>query len=347
MPIATSAPRSMKARREQRSISSRWCDVTTSVRPSPASRCRRSKSARRWPKSTPAVGSSRNTTRGRCRSAKRIASRCRAPAGSARADAACRPRRARATARTRRAATAARRPDSIDARVELDVLRHAQVRVERYLLGDVADAGARGGRMAHDVDAVDHDAARARREEAGQHADRRRLAAAVRAEEPEDLACRDRERETVDRGEGSEAAHEVVADDGVARGRHGRALWAIAPDAGGAIEGAASGAGASASNAVSRSTSSAASSQPSRGTPRLVSRAATSACSRRVSRRRPRGGRLDALDAEAAERRLRARCNAHAARRELAQREREHVDRRGVRRSACGDPVATARPPAM
>ena len=52
-----------------------------------------------------------------------------------------------------------------------------------------------------------------RRQQAGQHLHRRGLAAAVRAEEAEDLAALDREADVVDGGEVAEAAGEVVRLD--------------------------------------------------------------------------------------------------------------------------------------
>ena len=52
-------------------------------------------------------------------------------------------------------------------------------------------------------------AARGRREQSGQHADRRRLAGAVGAEKPEDLAGAHVEGDAIHGGKGAEAAREV------------------------------------------------------------------------------------------------------------------------------------------
>ena len=63
--------------------------------------------------------------------------------------------------------------------------------------------------------------ARGRRQQAGQHLHRRGLAAAVRAEEAEDLAALDREADAVDGGEVAEAAGQVARRRWPARRRRG------------------------------------------------------------------------------------------------------------------------------
>jgi hypothetical protein len=82
---------------------------------------------------------------------------------------------------------------------EVEPLVDAHRLEERVVLGQVAATRARLERLVHDVEARDRDAT-VRRPHAGrQHAQDRRLACAVRPEEPDDLAGFDRERDVVDR----------------------------------------------------------------------------------------------------------------------------------------------------
>ena len=92
--------------------------------------------------------------------------------------------------------------------MQLEVLRDRQFAIERKGLRHVADVAprlhvVRAHRLAEQL-------ARAagRRQEADQHFHRRRLAAAVRAEEAEDLAARDAEADMIDRDEIAEPARE-------------------------------------------------------------------------------------------------------------------------------------------
>ena len=62
--------------------------------------------------------------------------------------------------------------------------------------------------------AGDARAAAVGRQQRGQHAERRRLAGAVRPEQAEDLARLDRERDAVDGGDLAEPDDEVVDEDG-------------------------------------------------------------------------------------------------------------------------------------
>ncbi len=128
---------------------------------------------------------------------------------------------------------------AVESGVELEVLSQRQPRIQAHALSHVADEIAHAPRRSDDVDPRHLDGARCRREESDQHADRRALARAVRAEEREDRSGRDREAEVVDRGEVAEALREVRgADDrvspalavlamGVAPRRHLRAfpIW--------------------------------------------------------------------------------------------------------------------------
>ena len=86
-------------------------------------------------------------------------------------------------------------------------------------------SGRRFGGIGRDVDAVEQDAARVRRLEAGKQAEQRGLAAAGRAEQREELVLADVERDRVDRGRAAEALGHAV--DGKQRAR--RAHGAIVP----------------------------------------------------------------------------------------------------------------------
>ncbi|CAO3437987.1 hypothetical protein [Azospirillum argentinense] len=110
--------------------------------------------------------------------------------------------------------------------VQLQVLPDRQLRIEREGLGHVADAPP-----GLDVAGVHRlpeqpGLALARLEQAGQHLHRRRLAAAVGAEEAEDLAARYAEADMVDRHETAEAHGQALRLDGdvacVPRARHDR-----------------------------------------------------------------------------------------------------------------------------
>ena len=75
---------------------------------------------------------------------------------------------------------------------EADVLAHVHVRVEGEELEDEGDV-AGGGAVEGDVLAAEQDAARGRQLEPGDHAERRRLAAAGRTEQHQELAVGDGE----------------------------------------------------------------------------------------------------------------------------------------------------------
>ena len=89
-------------------------------------------------------------------------------------------------------------PHLVDARDEVEVLEHREVLVEAEALRHVADLAANLVRLADDVVAEALTRARVRLEQAAEHADRRRLAAAVRAEKPADLALGDLQAQTFD-----------------------------------------------------------------------------------------------------------------------------------------------------
>src|SRR5205814_1985053 len=105
---------------------------------------------------------------------------------------------------------------------ELEVLHHGEVAIERESLRDVADVRAHLLAVALDVEAVDGGVAAGRDEETAEDADERRLAGAVRAEETEDLAARDLQRDAVERADGAEVLADVLdVDADVAVGRRG------------------------------------------------------------------------------------------------------------------------------
>ncbi len=96
---------------------------------------------------------------------------------------------------------------------------HRQLAVEREALRHVADAPARLEVVRLDLAAEQPGLPLARRQEPGQHLHRRRLAAAVRAEEAEDLAAADAERGVVDGREVAEPHRQVLRLDGGRRRR--------------------------------------------------------------------------------------------------------------------------------
>ncbi len=104
--------------------------------------------------------------------------------------------------------------ESVDAAVEVDVLLDRQILVERELLAHVADLGLDLLRLGRDVEAGDRARSGGRRQEAGEHPDRRRLAGPVRAEKAEDLAPPDVEGDPIDGHEVAEALLEVAQRNG-------------------------------------------------------------------------------------------------------------------------------------
>src|SRR5262249_1670408 len=66
--------------------------------------------------------------------------------------------------------------DLVDAGVKIEVLPHGEVFVQRKPLRHVADAGFDRFALGGGIEAEDSPAARGRRNDAAQHADRRRLA---------------------------------------------------------------------------------------------------------------------------------------------------------------------------
>src|SRR6185312_5591883 len=103
----------------------------------------------------------------------------------------------------------------VDAAVELDVLAHGEVVVEREALAHVPDVALDRLRFAEHVVSGDRRFAARRREETGEHADGRRLAGAVRAEEAEHLARTHVEGDVIDGREAAERARELLRANGV------------------------------------------------------------------------------------------------------------------------------------
>ena len=104
--------------------------------------------------------------------------------------------------------------------LDLEVLAHGEVGVGGRALDEVADA-AEDLALARTHPPAEHlDVAGARADEAEQHADRGRLAGAVPAEEPVDLAAPDRQVERVDGAHVAVALGEAVRGDGGV-GAHG------------------------------------------------------------------------------------------------------------------------------
>ncbi len=183
----------------------------------PSSRSRRTSAhmSRRRLTSTPAVGSSRNSTSGSWLSALAIITRRFMPPESS-------TMRAVALLPQREVAQQALDKGRIgrpaeQAAAERYGRRYGREDVERDLLRHQADAGAGGAKVAKDVEAGDADRARGHRHRAANHPDQRRLPGAVGAEQGEDLALVDGEIDRVER----EISVAVTLGDGGA-GDHGR-----------------------------------------------------------------------------------------------------------------------------
>src|SRR5216683_3730145 len=87
---------------------------------------------------------------------------------------------------------------AVDAGDEIEVLEHGEILVETEPLGHVADLAADPRSVADDVHAEAGPGAAIRRQQAAEQPDRRRLAAAIGAEEAADLATGDLQVEVLD-----------------------------------------------------------------------------------------------------------------------------------------------------
>jgi hypothetical protein len=117
---------------------------------------------------------------------------------------------------------------------EAQVLGHRERAVERRFLEHDADRSAHGHRAASHVVPGDARIALRRPQQRREHVDRRRLAGAVRPEQPEELPCRNLEIERFDGAYVAVAlAQAACTDRGYARGRRGLVHGAgILPDGG-------------------------------------------------------------------------------------------------------------------
>ena len=88
--------------------------------------------------------------------------------------------------------------DAVQLGVQAQVLLGGEVDVERGVLEDEADVAADVVALGDDVEAADARRPRTSAGEGAEHVDRRALAGAVGAEEAEDLARRDGERDAAD-----------------------------------------------------------------------------------------------------------------------------------------------------
>ena len=113
------------------------------------------------------------------------------------------------------AATAA--SEAVDAGEEIEVLPHAQVAVERELLGHVAQPRRAPRTRRGTGRSPPPGRARRRPQQAAHHLERGRLAGAVGPEQAEDLAAADAERDPIGRGEVAELLGQPAGLDDRAR----------------------------------------------------------------------------------------------------------------------------------
>ncbi len=104
---------------------------------------------------------------------------------------------------------------AVDAALEHEVLAPGRLPVDAGVLRDVADRAAHAVRVAHDVLARDDRASGVGLRQRRERAHRRRLAGAVRAEQPEHLAVAHGERDAVERLHVLVALAQVFGDDRV------------------------------------------------------------------------------------------------------------------------------------
>ena len=207
VPSATTRPRAITTMRSQSAATScmTWLENSTQ-RPSARSSCRKRRSERVVITSRPLVGSSSSTLRGSCTSARAIAVLVRCPCenpSTRRSMKSCMPSAATRRVDPRRDA---RLGDAVQAPEILDVLARREPLVEAAGVRQHAEPAAHVARLRGRIDAVDQHAAGVRLHERVEHAQRRGLAGAVRAEQAGDLAVARREAHVV-HGADDRAAH--------------------------------------------------------------------------------------------------------------------------------------------
>ena len=212
----------MTATWSTRLSASSWSWVTKmAVAPAARRMVRTSERTRtRRPASRLEKGSSSRTRSGSGARARARATRCCWPPLSS-----CGRRRSRPPRPTMSATSATRlsRVAGVAMEAKGDVLAHVQVGKEGVFLEDHADAPALGRQVeaaAGDAHAADLDAAAVERLEAGDQAQERGLAAAAGAEQGEQLALGQRQRDAVDGRDGAEMFRHVFKTDAGGR-RHG------------------------------------------------------------------------------------------------------------------------------
>ena len=124
--------------------------------------------------------------------------------------------------------------DAAESSVQFEIAAHGQLFVKRKRLRDIADPRPRRDVARIDRLAQELGTAFGRGKQPGQHLHRRRLAAAIGAEEAEDLAALDAKADMVDRGEIAKAHGQAFGHDGRRSAvgfetRHGRRRARPAP----------------------------------------------------------------------------------------------------------------------
>ena len=108
---------------------------------------------------------------------------------------------------------------------KFEVLAHAQVTVERKLLGHVADRERRGAGGLIQVEPGDAGAAGGRPQQAAHHLERGRFASAIRAEQAEDLAAANAKADPIG---GREVPKSLVSPSACTTGAPSRpACWGV------------------------------------------------------------------------------------------------------------------------
>ena len=197
------------------SASSRYCVVSTIVVPCCFNSEITSHSPRRLRGSRPVVGSSRNSTAGATIRLAATSARRRMPpeyVRSGRSAASTSPNDSSSSAARSCAFALRMRPSRPD---EDQVLAAGQVLVDRRELAGQPDDAAHELRLADDVEPGDGRVTAVGLQQRRQDADRRRLAGAVRAEQPDERGLGHGEVDALQRGEVTEPLDESLGDDPV------------------------------------------------------------------------------------------------------------------------------------